>query len=386
MDCCTFSLVLVFFFFLIYIPTSTSVPFVLLHGVGQTCADKKVSYFTNQLSNWSATQGYCLESSYSRFNSWFLTLESQASIVCSRVKEMNELKQGFHMIGLSQGAIIARAVLEFCDGAPPVKNLITLAGAHAGTASTPFCRFKVLCALSAYVLNFFIYTNFVQDHLAASGYIRIPSNELKYFSKSKFLPKLNNEIPDQRNETYKERFTGLENLVLIMCKDDKVLIPRETSWFGHFSKTIFSEVLRPQQTSLYVEDWIGLKALDEAGKVKYIGVRGDHLDISDNDMKEHIVPYLKIKKSTELVRYQESKHISKEMSTKVMVPYREPMHIPKEMSTQEVSYRKPKRITGPMNKELKLDRATTPRVVYNWRPTMLTVRRQCLKYVQVIRR
>ena len=140
------------------------------------------------------------------------------------------------------------------------------------------------------------------------------------------------------------------------------------------------------QTSLYVEDWIGLKALDEAGKVKYIGVRGDHLDISDNDMKEHIVPYLKIKKSTELVRYQESKHISKEMSTKVMVPYREPMHIPKEMSTQEVSYRKPKRITGPMNKELKLDRATTPRVVYNWRPTMLTVRRQCLKYVQVIRR
>jgi palmitoyl-protein thioesterase len=35
-----------------------------------------------------------------------------------------------------------------------------------------------------------------------------------------------------------------------------------------------------------------LKTLDEAGKVKFINVSGNHLQISRSDMKEYIVPYL----------------------------------------------------------------------------------------------
>lgn len=37
-----------------------------------------------------------------------------------------------------------------------------------------------------------------------------------YLKGCRFLPKLNNEIPGERNATYKERFSSLENLVLIM--------------------------------------------------------------------------------------------------------------------------------------------------------------------------
>lgn len=46
------------------------------------------------------------------------------------------------------------------------------------------------------------------------------------------------------------------------------------------------------QTTLYTEDWIGLKTLNKAGKVKYINVSGNHLQISRSDMKKYIVPYL----------------------------------------------------------------------------------------------
>lgn len=46
------------------------------------------------------------------------------------------------------------------------------------------------------------------------------------------------------------------------------------------------------QTKLYTEDWIGLKTLDDAGKVIFISVPGNHLGISQSDMKKHIVPYL----------------------------------------------------------------------------------------------
>lgn len=55
----------------------------------------------------------------------------------------------------------------------------------------------------------------------------------KYLEKCRFLPKLNNELPDERNSTYKERFSSLENLVLIMV-----------SWKSFFSLAITLLVLR----------------------------------------------------------------------------------------------------------------------------------------------
>lgn len=53
------------------------------------------------------------------------------------------------------------------------------------------------------------------------------------------------------------------------------------------------------QTKLYTEDWIGLRTLDEAGKVQYISVPGGHLKISKGDMKKHVVPYLNSHASVE---------------------------------------------------------------------------------------
>ncbi|MCD7453521.1 hypothetical protein HAX54_021256 [Datura stramonium] len=108
----------------------------------------------------------------------------------------------------------------------------------------------------------------------------------------RFLPQLNNEIPNHRNSTYKKRFSSLENLVLIMFEHDTVLIPKETSWFGYYPDGAFEPILPAQQTQLYIEDWIGLKTLDDAGKVKYVKVAGNHLQISSSDMRKHVVPYL----------------------------------------------------------------------------------------------
>ena len=47
------------------------------------------------------------------------------------------------------------------------------------------------------------------------------------------------------------------------------------------------------QTQLYLEDWIGLKTLDEAGKVDFLSSPGVHLQISDEFFKEIVTKYLK---------------------------------------------------------------------------------------------
>ncbi|XWS32425.1 hypothetical protein CRYUN_Cryun23aG0158300 [Craigia yunnanensis] len=278
-------LIIIFFFTFILIPTTQAIPFIVFHGISDKCSNRGIIQFTELLSSWSNSQGYCVEIGDGSWDSWTMPLLEQ-------VKNMSELSEGYNIVGLSQGTMIGRGIIEFCDGGPPVKNFISLAGPHAGTASIPFCGSALICILLDSFIKSEIYSNYVQEHLAPSGYLKIPTDMTGYLEGCRFLPKLNNEISGTRNSTYKERFASLQNLVLIMFEDDTVLIPKETSWFGYFPDGSFDPILPAQETKLYKEDWIGLKTLDEAGKVKFINVSGNHLQISRSDMKKYIAPYL----------------------------------------------------------------------------------------------
>ncbi|KVH91239.1 palmitoyl-protein thioesterase 1-like [Cynara cardunculus var. scolymus] len=280
-------------FFIIFtlLPLIThSIPFVVFHGVADSCTKKGVTHFTDLLSNWSNTQGYCIEIGNGVWDSWFMPFSEQTEIACEKVKSMSELSQGYNIVGLSQGNMVGRGVLEFCDGAPPVKNFISVAGPHAGEASIPFCGTGLMCIILDSLMKLAIYSTRLQEHLAPSNYIKIPTDLDGYREGCTFLPKLNNEF--EKNATYKERFTSLQKLVLIMFDEESVLVPKETSWFGYFPDGAWDPILPAQETRLYTEDWIGLRTLDEAGKVEFVNVTGGHLDISDDDMKKYMVPYL----------------------------------------------------------------------------------------------
>ncbi|KAI3700913.1 hypothetical protein L2E82_45554 [Cichorium intybus] len=280
-----------FFIILTLLPIIThSIPFVVFHGIADGCAKKGVKHFTELLSKWSNTHGYCIEIGNGVMDSWFMPFEKQTEIACEKVKNMSQLSEGYNIVGLSQGNMVGRGVLEFCDGAPPVKNFISLAGPHAGEGSMPLCGSGAMCILLDNLMELAVYSNTVQEHVAPSNYVRIPTDLDAYKEGCKFLPKLNNEF--EKNATYKERFISLQNLVLIMGDKDSVLAPKETSWFGYFPDGAWEPILSPQQTRLYIEDWIGLRTLDKAGKVKFVNVSGGHLEISNDDMKKYIVPYL----------------------------------------------------------------------------------------------
>ncbi|XP_047340857.1 palmitoyl-protein thioesterase 1-like [Impatiens glandulifera] len=269
-----------------------SLPFVVFHGIGDKCTNSGLKSFTNLLSKWSGSKGHCIEIGNGAGDSWFMPFTKQTEIACEQVKNISALSHGYNIVGFSQGNILGRAVIEFCEGAPKVNNFVSLGGPHAGIASIPFCGSGGFCILVDYLIKLGVYSKYVQEHLAPAGYIKIPTGINQYMKGCKFLPQLNNEYKDHKNAVYTKRFASLQNLVLIMFEDDKVLVPKETSWFGYFSDGSRDKVLPAQETTLYQEDWIGLRSLDEAGRVQYINVSGGHLEISNIDIKKYIVPYL----------------------------------------------------------------------------------------------
>lgn len=149
-------------------------------------------------------------------------------------------------------AIAVWCLLFDCGQANQVGNLLRL------SSSRHICLSDFSWQYCAHLYGSKVWSLKMQDHFAPSGYLKLPNvgcfssiehqiNMLvwissvdsylwlfvatkisrtkwnfnvqaipDYLEHCKFLPKLNNEIPEKRNTTYKERFSSLENLVLIM--------------------------------------------------------------------------------------------------------------------------------------------------------------------------
>ena len=122
---------------------------------------------------------------------------------------------------------------------------------------------------------------------AQAQYFRDPERYETYLQSGSFLASINNEVPGVHNETYSTHLTSLNALVLVLFTADKTVVPKESSWFGSYAlsnetesaseKTIVPMRLQP----LYTQDWIGLRALDEAGHVFLETCEGEHMQISN---------------------------------------------------------------------------------------------------------
>jgi palmitoyl-protein thioesterase len=122
-----------------------------------------------------------------------------------------------------------------------------------------------------------------------------------YLASNYFLTSINNEVPSARNKTYAHNLATLDTLVLVMFDQDQTVVPKESAWFASEAVTedrswprLDAFYLKTEQTPLtsrkplvpmhlqplYIEDWIGLRALDEKGAVVLETCEGEHMQIS----------------------------------------------------------------------------------------------------------
>ncbi|KAK7792342.1 hypothetical protein R5R35_013826 [Gryllus longicercus] len=273
--------------FLLYAGSAVSItPVVLWHGMGDSCCNP-LSLGTIKTIIDRTFPGIYVKSLKigstiieDMENGFFLNVNHQVDLVCNQLAADPELKDGYNAIGFSQGGQFLRAVAQRCPS-PRMLNLISIGGQHQGVYGLPDCSYikHPLCNYIRKLLNYGAYVGWVQNTLVQAEYWHDPLDEEKYRSSSIFLADINNER--NVNQTYVQNLLKLNNLVLVMFNNDTIVQPKETEWFGFFEPGQDKKLYRMQDSVLYREDRIGLRKLDQQGRLKLLAVDGNHLQFSE---------------------------------------------------------------------------------------------------------
>lgn len=274
-------------------------PILLWHGMGDSCCnplsmgsikamlEKKVGngvYVRSLMVGDSVMQD--IE------NGFLLNANTQVDMVCKMISTDAKLKNGYNALGFSQGGQFLRAVAQKCPS-PPMINLISFGGQHQGVFGLPHCpgENSTLCDYVRKLLDYGAYISWVQDHLVQAEYWHDPLKEEEYKDKSVFLADINQE--KKFNPSYKTNLMKLKNFVMVKFLKDTMVDPKESEWFGYYVPGQAKVTQSLQESKLYTEDLLGLKNMEQAGKLHFLGVEGDHLRFTDKFLEDKIIPFLK---------------------------------------------------------------------------------------------
>lgn len=166
-----------------------------------------------------------------------------AETSCEKVAKNKHFQGEFNVIGLSQGGLLARYIVESCEMPGKVRNMVTLGGPHMGVDAVPHCFEGAICDAVNFVIKRLVYLAIAQDWIAPAGYFRDVGNYDGYVKGSVFLPPLNNEFAkpgegaqDDAAKKRKDRFSALNGAMLVMFTEDTMIYPKETAHFQSLDK------------------------------------------------------------------------------------------------------------------------------------------------------
>jgi len=208
-------------------------------------------------------------------------LTEQISQVCADISSHPILSKApaINALGFSQGGQFMRAYVERCN-IPRVASLVTFGSQHNGISEFQKCGDNDwVCRGWDGYLKSNTWTEFVQSRLVPAQYFRDPEDLESYIENSNFLADVNNER-EVKNATYKENMKKLDRFAMYMFKDDKTVVPKESAYFSEVNTTS-EKVTGLRDRKMYMEDWIGLRWLDEEKKLEFREVDGEHMQLTE---------------------------------------------------------------------------------------------------------
>lgn len=285
---------------LIKLISATPTPIVLWHGMGDTCCMSfslgsfKIFLEKNIPGVYVLSLQIGNNTVEDFENGYFMNPNLQVEYVCEKLAADPKLSNGFNVMGFSQGSQFIRAVVQRCGHKlPPIKNMVSLGGQHQGIYGIPHCgalRHET-CDDVRKLLNYAAYNSWVQNSLVQATYWHDPLDERTYEANSVFLADINNVRTV--NKTYIQNLNNLERFVLVMFDNDSIVQPKETEWFGFYAPGQAEKLVSLRESKIYLQDRLGLKKMDKAGKLIFLSTPGDHLRFTEEWMIKNIIkPYL----------------------------------------------------------------------------------------------
>ena len=175
-----------------------AVPTAIFHGMGDACIYPGMHRFTKEIAAGTGDYADCVEVGNGSLTSLFENFEKQAEKACAKIQaDSNFQVPEINVMGLSQGALIARYIATSCDlGDTKVRNLASIGGPNMGVDAVPHCFSGFICEIVNSVARELVYLKIVQDHFGPAGYFRDVAHDSKYLKDSVFLPYMNNEEGD----------------------------------------------------------------------------------------------------------------------------------------------------------------------------------------------
>ena len=72
----------------------------------------------------------------------------------------------------------------------------------------------------------------------------------------------------------------LGKFVMYIFEDDVTVLPKQSGWFDDVDPET-GELIKLRQSTTYKEDWLGLRELDEKGRLVFETTPGEHMRLSD---------------------------------------------------------------------------------------------------------
>jgi len=265
-----------------------ALPIVLLHGIADYCGSPWIQSVVEGASQRLGVYATCIATSEDDMldflDTFFLNLHRATDIVARKIRANPAFRNGFNLIGISQGTLVSRAYMERYND-PPVHSFLGIHGIVTGISGVPKCfqqgqPLGLVCRALAETFGDLAYSPEIQAVSFPANDLRDPlRTQSEAYLRHSPIADLNNEyLVKQR---YTANFAKVKKFAMVKALRDSVVYPNEASWWGEFSDGSYTELKHMRDTKIYQEDLFGLQTADKAGKILFNKTDGDHVEFSD---------------------------------------------------------------------------------------------------------
>ena len=278
-----------FLFILCLISLSYAIyPIAVFHGIIDACSMKNTSMLVNDLKNDLGVHVECIEIGNGYWDSVMKPMYEQVELACESIKSNPNFQGKFNILGISQGTLIGRYIIEKCQMEGQVVKYLSFDGPQMGVGYVPKIDCGTFCD---WIVNLTLPLAYkFQDTIAPMGYLKYRNNRTYYDEHDDiFLKMLNNDCKVKDQEII-DRFSSLEKAKFIKAKSDSVIVPRESSWFEFYDND-GKNIVPLEESDFYINDYIGLRKLVEEGKVQFVEIDEEHVMYNMKEYREEILQF-----------------------------------------------------------------------------------------------